>query len=202
MRLLVDTDVFCKLGVANLFDDAVSALGFQRSDCGRLPALPYMLRRGPIPKLYGAAPCAALIPTAESIASFPTPDASWLDRLAKCQDVDPGEAQLFALAAQKSLIALSGDKRALRALKDADGLPAALSGRIVVFEALLLLLCEHFDAATLRNRLVPLVDKDIMVRICFSDDSADPRDGLRSYYSKLSDEVAPLMLWDPQQGVI
>lgn len=45
-RLLLDTDIFCKLGVADLLDDTLSILGLKYSDCSRLPALPHMLRRG------------------------------------------------------------------------------------------------------------------------------------------------------------
>lgn len=50
MRLLLDTDAFCKLGAAGVFDDALSLLGLSVSDCGRLPALPYMLRKGSLRK--------------------------------------------------------------------------------------------------------------------------------------------------------
>ena len=118
MRLLVDTDVFCKLGVACLFDETLSALKLKASDCGRLPALPYMLRRGSLPNKFGSNECNALIPAAERFAVIGTPDAAWFDLLAPIQVIDPGEAQIFAMAAQHSLTVLTGDKRALRAIKD------------------------------------------------------------------------------------
>ena len=60
-RLLVDTDAYCKLGVAELLVDAVAVLGVAVDECGRLAALPFMLRRGrlrnpefPISKCLGA----------------------------------------------------------------------------------------------------------------------------------------------------
>ena len=40
-RLLVDTDAFCKLGVAGLLTDAIGVLGVTVENCGRLAALPY-----------------------------------------------------------------------------------------------------------------------------------------------------------------
>jgi hypothetical protein len=115
MKLLVDTDAFCKLGVAGLLSDTLALVGV--AECGRLAALPYMLRRGSLRRRYGAVACDALIPTAEAMQVLPTPSAEWLDRFASLTDVDPGEAQLLASAAEHQLLLLSGDKRALRAIR-------------------------------------------------------------------------------------
>jgi hypothetical protein len=41
MNLLVDTDAFCKLGVAALLEDAAGVFGARLTECGRLAALPY-----------------------------------------------------------------------------------------------------------------------------------------------------------------
>lgn len=201
MRLLVDTDLFCKLGVANLFDEALISLGVQESDCGRLPALPYMLRRGALPRTYGSEACMALLPVAERIAPIGSPAAVWLDRLTSIPTIDPGEAQLFSTAAQQSLVVLSGDKRALRGIKDVPGYAEALSGRIIVFESILMLLCDQMADAEIRRRLEPLTGKDTMVSVCFSEGNKDPHGALTSYYQNLATEVNPLVLWTPQNGV-
>jgi hypothetical protein len=62
MKLLVDTDAFCKLAVSGLLLDAVSLLGADLTECGRLPALPYMLRKGRLRRAFGPEACDALIP--------------------------------------------------------------------------------------------------------------------------------------------
>jgi len=50
MRLLVDSDAFCKLAASDLLSDAAMLFDAELPDCGRLPALPYMLRRGGLPR--------------------------------------------------------------------------------------------------------------------------------------------------------
>jgi hypothetical protein len=200
MRLLIDSDVFCKLGVGNLLDESLAVLGAQACDCGRLPALPHMLRRGKLPKTYGAEACAALVPLAESIQTIPTPDAVWLDRLTPVQSVDPGEAQLFALAAQNSLMVVTGDKRALRAVRNVPGYVGALSGRVVALEAILMALCDRMGHVELRRRFGPVAAIDNMVKVCFSEGNPDPREALESYFRDLIAEVRPLVLWEPHRG--
>ena len=73
MKLLVDTDVFCKLGIAGLLDAAAQILGGDRSECRRLAALPHMLRKGRLRDRFGATACDALIPIAEAMPVIPKP---------------------------------------------------------------------------------------------------------------------------------
>jgi len=197
MRLLVDTDVFCKLGVTGLFGDTLDALGIQADECGRLPALPHMLRRGTLPRVYGAEACAKLLPVADSIACIGSADADWLDRLTPVPDIDPGEAQLLATAAQQSLLVLSGDKRALRAVKGVAGYAEALSGRVIILEAVLTLLCDRIGVADVRRRIQPLMTIDTMAKVCFSEGNADPKFALASYLGKFAAEVTPMLFWTP-----
>ncbi len=67
MRLLVDTDAFCKLAVGGVLHDAIALLGADLSECGRLPALPHMLRRGGLRKKFGPKACDALLPVANEV---------------------------------------------------------------------------------------------------------------------------------------
>ncbi len=200
MKLLVDTDVFCKLQAAGLLSDAAGLLAAGLGDCGRLAALPHMLRRGRLRKQLGGDVCDALIPVAESIPVMPKPSDTWLDLLIPVEGIDVGEAQLFAAAAEANLLVVSGDKRALRALKDVEGFPSALSGRIVVLEAILLALCDQLGADAVRERLAPVAAADKMIQGCFSIGNAAPREALISYYESLAAELAPLVLWDPRTG--
>lgn len=200
MQLLIDSDVFCKLGIAGLLEDAIAVLGASPAMSGRLPALPHMLRRGRLVRTYGEEACGKLLALAEAIPPIPTPEPLWLDKTAQVPSIDPGEAQLFASAAADGLLVLTGDKRALFALKDIEGFETALAGHIVVFEALLLALCDKLGVADVARRLQPLIPSDRTLRVCFSEDGTDPRDGLLSYFRSLVAETAPLLLWQPPLG--
>ena len=197
MHLLVDTDAFCKLGVAGLLDDAAGVFGARLSDTGRLPALPYMLRKGRLVNRYGRSACHALLLHAEAMPAHPKPGAAALAPLAFNEAIDPGEAQLFAAAAEFNLTVVTGDKRAVRALKPMTEVHAPLAGRIAMLEAVLLKLCEQLSLEKLRQRVGPLISHDKTVGLCFSAASSDPRDGLRSYHENLAAEVHPLLLWNP-----
>ena len=197
MKLLVDTDAFCKLGVAALLDDAVGILNVVRSDCGRLSALPYMLRRGTLVQHYGAITCSALAPLADDMAAIPRAKDATLEPLVAIDAIDPGEAQLFAVAKELDLMILSGDKRALHALKHVPDFSRALSGRIVVLETVLLALLEKLGTDILRRRVAPLIPRDVMAKSCFSSHSVNPSECLHSYYRHLAKGVHPLRLWAP-----
>lgn len=199
MRLLLDSDVFCKLGIGGLLVDALSVFGAGIEECGRLPALPYMLQRGRLPRIYGTDACTELLPMATSMKPVPAPETSWIDRLAPVTDIDPGEAQLFAAGAQMGLIVVTGDKRALRGLKAVEGYAEALSGRIVSFEAILIALCDRLGPAEVRSRVESLASRDKMLAACFSTGNPDPRDCLAAYARELQTELQPLRLWMPPE---
>lgn len=201
MRVLLDTDVFCKLAVGRVLNDAVRLLGVDLVECGRLPALPYMLRKGRLRKLYGPETCDALIPLSNAIPKLVQPSEDWLDRLAPIEEIDPGEALLLASAAEHGMLVISGDKRALRALRDVNEFPSALAGRIIALEAILMTLCEDLGADEVSRRVRPLTPTDEMVRICFSNPAdTDPVHCLQSYLDHLAIEVSPLVLWDASFG--
>lgn len=200
MKLLFDTDAFCKLAVADLLRRAVQAFGMELADCGRLPALPHMLRRGSLPRRYGEDACEAMLQIAVTLPSAPQPSAEWLDPLARVQAIDPGEALIFAVAAESGAMIVSGDKRSLEGLKDLEAHRDALAGRTVVLEAILLKLCRDLGPDVVRQQVQPLMGLDSSVRISFSSQEADPEDGLRSYFDDLQKKVSPLTLWDPLSG--
>lgn len=200
MRALLDSDTFCKLAISGLLRESLRLLGTEVSECARLPALPYMLRRGQLRRLFGETACDAILPLAETIPVVPQPTNRWLDVLVPVSDIDPGEAQLLAAAAETTAVLISADKRALRAIKSVPDLPEALAGQIVTVEAVLLALCDFLGVDEVRRKVQALMAIDKVVRACFSPEDADPRKGLRSYQRSLTDEVSPLILWEPQQG--
>ena len=198
MKLLVDTDAFCKLAVSGLFHDAVDLLGANMTECGRLPALPYMLQKGRLRTTYGPASCDDMIPIASSMPIVEQPDESWLDKLAPMQAIDIGEALIFASAAETGMFVMTGDKRALIGLSDAAEFVEALAGRIVVLEAILVALCDRFGPEYVRQRAQVLAASDKMVQICFSVANQDPREGLLSYFRDFRLQLDPLILWNPR----
>lgn len=200
MKLLFDSDAFCKLAIGGVLDDTISLFGVDLSECGRLPALPHMLRRGRLRTVYGPEACDALVPISEAVPVLIQAQESWLDRLTQVVAVDPGEAQIFAVAAELSLLVVSGDKRALRVLKDVVGYPQALKGRIAVLEAVLVALCDRLGSNEVRNRLQPMLASDVMISVCFSEGNIDPCEGLWSYYNQLASDLSPLELWHPHLG--
>ena len=139
--MLIDTDIYCKLGVAGLLTDAIAVLGVPVEGCGRLAALPYMLRRGRLRRKFGSDASDALALIAEGMPLAIQPDDSWLDPLTSVASIDPGEAQLVATSAERGLLLLTGDKRALQGVKDLPGYAEALEGRVVVLEAIVAELC-------------------------------------------------------------
>ena len=200
LRLLFDTDAFCKLAVGGVLSDTLSLLGADLTECGRLPALPFMLRRGGLRQIYGPEICDSLIPMVDTMPVAVQPSDAWLDKLTAIPAIDPGEAQIFALAAETGLLVVSGDKRALSALKDVVGYAEALAGRIVVFEAVLLSLCDRLGPDEMRLRIQALSQMDKVVQVCFSATNPVPQAGLLSYYRNSVAELKPLILWNPGWG--
>ena len=198
MKLLIDTDAFCKLGVAGLLPDVVSRVfGTVISECGRLPALPHMLQRGVLRDRYGGAVCDELIPAARSMPVLPDASIAWLEKLTPIDEIDPGEVQLLACAADSDLFVLTGDKRALRALRNAGDIVDLLKGRVVTLEAVFIALYDKLGPEEVRRRIAPLTKLDNVVSICFSAENPNPRECLVSYFNALADEVEPFDLWDP-----
>ena len=196
-QLLVDTDAYCKLSVAGLFTDATTLLGVPVQACGRLVALPYMLRRGGLRRMLGDDTSDALAIFAERIPLAVRPHDSWLDPLTSVASIDPGEAQLLAASAERGLLLLTGDKRGLHGVKDIPGYAEALDGHVVVLEAILIELCLQLGVNSIRSRIQPMVEVDIVTRLCFAEANPSPLVGLVSYYQNLTDNLRPLNLWRP-----
>jgi hypothetical protein len=193
MRLLIDSDAFSKLGAAGLLQEAAKVLGVPWSECHRLAALPYMLKKGRFAKKLGPSLCAELLPLAEQLLVVPAGPAELVETLTAIPGIDPGEALLFAAAANSKDLLLSGDKRALRSVKEVPGLAERLKRRVVTLEAILLALCTKMGDDHLRSMVGPVLSLDTVIRIAFLD--ARPAEGLKSYFDAQAKEVAPLVLW-------
>lgn len=204
MRLVIDTDAFCKLGASGLLGSAASALGCTEAECARLPALPHMLKRGSLAKRLGPDRCAEVLARVPSFAAVPPASTSYLEPFIGVPDVDAGEAQLFALVAEHGSLLLTGDKRALRAAGRLAAVADSLNDKLVTLEALLLRLVALDGAEHIRSSVQSIADLDGMIKVCFSASNSNPAAALESYFSTLEREVAPLRLWrfssDHQDG--
>jgi hypothetical protein len=200
MRLLIDTDAFCKFGAAGLLQDAASVLGVEWLDCCRLPALPYMLDGRRLGRWLGRELCEKLAPIAAAMKCVPAASSDWLNQLVGLPDVDPGEAQLFACAAGSDDLILTGDKRSLLALRNTSALVEALRGRIAMPHAVLLALCALRGDNRIRAAMMPALRLDTMAQVCFSQGNSSPRDGLKSYLYADTHDLHPVVLWSPEQG--
>lgn len=196
MKLLFDTDAFCKLGIAGLLEDVAQLFGATLQECGRLYALPFMLQRASLRRLYGGPACDALIPVATAIPVMQQANDAWIEKLVGIEAIDPGEVQIFSLAAEQGVPFLSGDKRALKALKETADFVPALEGHVITLEAVLLALCDRIGQEAIRQRVAPLMTMDRMVAICFSGDNPNPSDALGSYFRDLQAALVPLQLWN------
>ena len=170
MKLLIDTDAFCKFGCSSLLSDVVECIADTKvSECGRLAALPHMLRKEQLQQAYGKSACDVLIPLADSMPLHPTPNQDWQDKLVSIDEIDFGEIQILAAAADIETIVLTGDKRALQALSKVSGAAEVFGARIAVLEAGLISLHDKIGLSELRRRAGPLSKVDSVTRICFSE---------------------------------
>jgi hypothetical protein len=194
-QLLIDTDAFCKLAAADLLNETLALLGVGREQCATLPALPYMLARGGLRKKYGEHEADRLRQIASGFSSAPTASSPWLDMLAAETSIDPGEAQLFALAAEHGIRILSGDKRALEALANVPSIHSRLSNRVVTLEAVLMGLANQMTDEKLRQKGIVLGQHDSMARAVFGSVGSPLGDALNSYMRDLESRAKPLDLW-------
>jgi hypothetical protein len=196
--LLIDSDAFCKLAIANLLDEALELLGVTKAQCERLPTLPPTLRRGRLRRELGDSIADGLIPVADSIDPMDEPSEDWLNALAGNSAIDVGEAQIYALAAEHGCRVLTGDKRAMAEISKLDRFRIKLDGQIVSIEAVLLGLVELMSETELRARGRLLAEYDKMARSVFSSNESPLVEGLESYLGSLEREVRPMKLWRPR----
>lgn len=140
-----------------------------------------------------------LLALATEFPKMPVASTEWLDKFVGVSDIDPGEAQIYALAAEKELRVLTGDKRALKAVGSLSEVSAKLDGNVVTIEAVLLGLSNsnHGSDAELRERGSVLGTYDHMARAVFASASSSLDDALDSYFRSVEREAQPMRLWRP-----
>lgn len=202
MRLLSDTDAFCKLSAIGLFKDAAKLLGGEPGLVERLPALPHMLRKSRgLRKQLGDALADSLAPLADAQPPIPAASSAVAAMLTGKNNIDVGEVQLLALTANDTLLLMSGDKRALVAVSEVTQVVPMLAGKVVCLEAMMLALCKTLGVNQVLAAVAPHRHLDKVFQICFSE-GGTPMECLGSYMRALQESVKPLVLWSPDGGTL
>ncbi len=196
MKILFDNDAFIKLAMADLLGESIDLLGGSLSQCVRLASLPFMLRKNKLRSRYGEAIADKVLKLAEKVPALSPVQSRWEDALLETHEIDPGEAILFASAAEQNCIVVTGDKRALRALKSVDGILECLNNKFVSIEGLLIALCSKFGNEEVHERTQDLSQHDVAVGVCFTKNDIDPIPKLKVYLDELKRDVDPLQLRD------
>ena len=118
-----------------------------------------------------------------------------MDVLSAESSIDPGEVQLFALAAEQGIPILTGDKRALDALAKVAGIHPLLSGKVVTLEAVLTGLVNQMPDEKLREKGKVLGQYDSMARAVFASAGSVLGEALESYMRDVESRAKPLNLW-------
>lgn len=195
MRLLVDNDAFRKLGAGNVFLPLLDLLGVTLADCRRLESLISQMTRGAHARDLGPERAARLRELAVRMTKIPQAPADWTQRIIGVEEarINDGEARLLALAVvTPDVLVLTGDKKAVSAIRDVPGLAKAIAGRVICLEAALLALCEEHGVEWVRARCEGALELDGAMRNCLP--SAACVVCLESHCRALGNE-APGVLW-------
>lgn len=205
-RLLIDNDIFILLAGCGLLADTVALLGFAPEECARLDTLPYFLCGRKVARHYPQPIRDAALAACQEMPPVPSDfDPAIVERLAAVQNMDAGEALLFAiLAAQPASLLTSGDKRALVAAASAPAiadLRPLFAGRVICLESIYALLVRLYGATSLAARLAPVIPFHKTTSILFSPGvvalQGDVEAGLDSYVTLLRDQVGDDFLHIP-----
>ncbi len=213
MKALVDNDILLKGACYVLLQEIVSAIGASAADCGVLGAARFVLRRK-IEKAKLFQNTKLAMQSLETfLAAAPSLEPSTKEQVMAAQleasalrlglGLDAGESQLCAMVIERAVpMLITGDKRAIRAfeeLVDGDGDLAALCGKLVCLEQMVLLLLTKVAFENLRSAICrePEVDKTLTICFsCLSISVSEPvvREGLDSYIRALRSEASCVLL--------
>lgn len=189
--LLVDTDMLILLAATGLLEHVAASLGYPIAQVRRLSAAPHQVRKSKrFRDTYGEGVLQRVEPAIKTIKEADPP--SDLDLLEDLKNlVDPGEAQLMAIAARdRCTLLVSGDKRAIAGLAESNATShiESLQGKIVSLEAVLWSLLSERPAEDVRETFAPVLNHKTL-KILLSEhmvaDQGRCRAGVMSYYNDL-----------------
>ena len=205
--LIVDSDIFVLLSAAGRLDRVAELLGVSVADIRRLPALPSQLERGKnFKKNYSdavRATASAKCQTVPPIEGRPDDDDRF-QRLVETNNIDEGEALLFALVSENEHFYLaSGDKRSMVALGTTGALAdvrTAVAGRVICLEATLKMLIEADGVAVTAAAFAAVREAHQTLRVVFSEaaatNQAECLHYIASYFNELVGKVGIGLLYE------
>lgn len=203
-RLLIDNDAVLKLARYGLLTITLDVLGLSPSHVYVLSTAKYALlpsaKRLHRCKDERTAKSLEDFFSVASVLSSDSADYAIVDLLSEQEGIDAGEAIMFAVAAQdQDAFVLTGDKRALAALRSADAAGAvsdALSGRVLILETVFAALIQHdFTAVQECVRAQPTVDKALSnaFGVVAPASFQSVQDAMNSYITHLKKLTDPLL---------
>jgi hypothetical protein len=203
-RLLIDNDAVLKLARYGLLTITLDAFGLSPNFVYVLPTAKYSL----LPSTRRLHRCKDER-TANSLEEFfsvanvlasDSADYTLVDLLSEQEGIDAGEAIMFAIAAQdQNAFVLTGDKRALAALRSADAASAisdALTERMLTLEIVFASLIQYdFTVVQEYVRTQPTVDKALSnaFGVVAPASFQSVQDALNSYIAHLKNVTDPLL---------
>ena len=208
MILLTDNDMILKLGACDLLDIFPAVCGGSKDEVMVLPTAKFVLRSAQRNKdkieKYSAVGLRRALDFAEASHNVEQCDDKAQLALEKIEQVDPGEAILYAAAFRTAgAIVASGDKQALRALADAkpaQRIVKRLRGRVLCFEQAVLRCVAHLDFSDVKRRILPAAGCDGALKAVFISagdvTEAVVREKLKAYINKLRAQTGSLLIPD------
>jgi hypothetical protein len=201
--LLVDSDAAILLAASGLFGELLEALGLDFARARRLDALSHMLRRGQKAQKYRDLK-EILLDWCEKVAPLKeAPENDEIRQLLVRDDIDPGEAVLFALLYENpGYLLTTGDKRCLKELASGEDLcdvQRSLSGRVICMETAIEILVARLGIRRVAAAFTPLRPYNRTLSVIFSrgeeTSETDCLEALRSYIRELTEDVGPDFLF-------
>ncbi|MGQ0507476.1 MAG: hypothetical protein ACT4TC_19395 [Myxococcaceae bacterium] len=199
-----DNDIVHKLAALDLVSEACTTIGVALADVLVLPTAQYkfLLKKPELgARKYGEAVHRRIVAALAVARVTPNaPDAADEKMLADVPGIDAGEAVLFSIVAKSNIRLVTGDKKAIEALATAPqctGHVRMLSGRVLCFEQLVLLLIDKFGFEVIQAKVIPAVSCDTSLRAAFGSGinatEANVRAALNSYLLNLRGKAGGLL---------
>lgn len=200
MKILIDNDAVLKLSAFKLLDHAIRLTGGETCETLVLDSAKYYIRRkqDKLRHKYTASGVESALKFVEQCSSIEAaPDSIVFSTLNAIENIDPGEAILFATAhTDTDACILTGDKRSLVAVASNDGAKptyASLKSRVVCLESILIGLIIHLGFDEVKTQIIAVHDCDTAIRAAFGSgvDATEIRvlETLRAYQSDLEKKV-------------
>lgn len=205
---LLDNDIIHKLIALQLFDEAISVLQLATTDLRVLPTAKFVFQRKRKQNIqYPDEIWAKVIHLVEacSTLSDPSPEQAEASAIETKQlerfrnEIQVGEAALIvATRLEPNFLLVSGDKRCMKGLAAIpQPIYQRLCGRMICLEQIILKLISELGFEAVRDRVLPMVDCDKTLKICFGYSMPAIEEsvisGLTSYINEIH-KYAPALL--------